>query len=133
MNKKVLTTLSVLLLTICLAQTLETRGSQKRDLAGYENGGTLDFNWSVASKHEEMRTRLREFLWEHWKEKQLGLIVAHFYSSHGDYTTHKFFIEPDGDGRWRVVSEYEGECCVLAPMQKKNKSLSARKVLSSTI
>lgn len=126
MNKRAVTTFSVLLLTICLVQTVEPRGSQKRDLAGYENGGTLDFSWKVAPRHEELRTKLREFLWEHWKQKQLGFIVATFYSSHGDYTTHKFFIEPDGDGRWRVVSEYEGECCVLAPIQKKKRKLERK-------
>jgi hypothetical protein len=120
-NQKYLTSFLVLLFITSVAQTVGAQRFPKRDLGRYENGGDLDFNWEVAAKHEEMRGKLREFLWEHWSKKQLGVVVATFYSYHGDYTTHTFFVEPDAEGRWRVVSEYEGECCVLDAMQKKRK------------
>ena len=128
MNQKYLTSgLVLLLLLTSFAEAVGVQRFQKRDLARYENGGTLDFNWEVAAKHEEMKGKLREFLWERWQQKQLGFVVATFYSYHGDHTTHTFFVEPDGDGRWRVVSEYEGECCVLYAMQKKKRKLERKK------
>ena len=127
MKQKYLTSWLVLLLIACFAQTVGAQGFPKRDLGRYKNGGTLDFNWEVAAKHEEMRGKLREFLWERWSKKQLGFVVATFYSYHGDYTTHTFFVEPDAEGRWRVVSEFEGECCVLDAMQKKKRKLERKK------
>ena len=127
MKQTYLTSWLVLLLVITsFGPEVGAQRFQKWDLARYENGGTLDFNWEVAPNHEEMKGRLREFLWERWRQKQLGFVVAILYSYHGDHTTHAFFVEPDANGRWRVVSEYEGECCVLYAMQK-NKRKPERK------
>ena len=74
-----------------------------------------------------MRPKLREFLWEHWSQKRLGRVVATFYSIEGDPTTHHLYIEPGGDGRWRVVSEYESECCWFYSMEKPKKKREHRK------
>jgi len=103
----------VVLLITALAPMAGAQRSHTRDLLRYENGGTFDFNWDVAPKHEEMRRKLREFVWERWSQKRQAFVVATFYSYHGDYTKHRLFVEPDREGRWSVVSEYETECCVL--------------------
>jgi hypothetical protein len=95
---------------------------QKRDLAGYNNGGSFDFSWGVMPEaHEAMRSKLRMFLWEHWSQKRLGRVVATFYTIEGDPTTHNLYIEPLPNGHWRIVSEYERECCALYALEKKKR------------
>ena len=126
-DRKKFTSFLVLLLFTFFVQTAGAQGLRERDLARYENGGRLDFKWEVAAKHEEMRGKLRQFLWERWSKKELGFIVATFYSYHGDYTTHTFFVEPDAASRWGVVLQYEGECCVLDAMQKNKRRLERKK------
>jgi hypothetical protein len=113
--------LSVLLLSIFAEASLGP-SAQKRNLALYENGGTFDFSWDVMPEaHERMKLKLRMFLWEHWSQKRLGRVVAIFYTIEGDPTTVNLYIEPDGNGRWRVVSEYERECCALYALEKKKR------------
>ena len=36
----------------------------------------------------------------------------------GDPTTYNLFVEPDRDQRWRVVAEYESECCWFYSMEE---------------
>jgi hypothetical protein len=113
--------LLVLLLAIVAQAGLGPR-AQKRDLARYDNGGTFDFSWDLMPEaHERTKPKLRMFLWEHWSQKRLGRVVAIFYTIEGDPTTVNLYIEPDANGHWRVVSEYERECCALYALQKKQK------------
>jgi len=92
-----------------------------RELSKYDNGGAFDFTWDIAAQHDQMRDKLREFVWQHWREKQMGRVVAMFHSIEGDPTTYTFYVEPDVDGRWLVVSEYETECCWFYAMDKKKR------------
>jgi len=92
----------------------------KRELSKYDNGGAFDFAWDIAAQHDQMRAGLREFVWQHWREKRMGRVVAIFHSIEGDPTTYTFYVEPDVNG-WRVVSEYETECCWFYAMDKKKR------------
>jgi hypothetical protein len=74
-----------------------------------------------------MRPKLREFVWEHWRQKRLARVVATFYSIEGDPITYRMFIEPDATGRWRVLSEYESECCALYALEKKRKKIKRQR------
>src|SRR6266849_5566014 len=113
--------LSFVLLGVFAPLALAQRG-QKRDLARYDNGGSSDFSWDLMPPaHEKMKLQLRLFLWEHWTQKRLGHVVATFYTIEGDQTTHNLYIEPDANGRWRVVDEYERECCALYALAKKKR------------
>jgi hypothetical protein len=48
----------------------------------------------------------------------LAHVVITLYSIEGDPTTYNLFIKPDRDQRWRVVAEYERECCWGYEMEK---------------
>jgi hypothetical protein len=106
--------LVLFVLSVCAAQT-----TAKRDLTRYDQGGTFDFTWSTGpAAHERMRPLLREFVWRHWSQKQLGRVVATYYTIEGDPTTYNFFIEPDANGRWLVIAEYDSECCWNYALEK---------------
>ena len=90
-----------------------------RDLTRYDDGGAFDLSWGVALEdHAQMMPKLRSFLWEHWTQKRLAHVVVTLYSIEGDPTIYNLFIEPDRDHRWRVVAEYESECCWFYAMEK---------------
>ena len=101
-----------------LASSVFTQ-TAKRDLSGYIDGGTFDFSWSALPVADErMMPLLRQFVWQHWHNKQRAHVVATFYSIEGDPMTYNLFIEPETNGHWRVVAEWERECCLLYAMQK---------------
>lgn len=113
--------LSLLFITF-FGQTVLAQSVQKRNLARYDDGGSFDFNWGLGPKaHERMRPKLRKFIWEHWSQKRLGHVIVTFYTIEGDPTTHNLYIEPDESGQWRIVSEYESECCWFYAMEKKKR------------
>ena len=83
-----------------------------RDISRYKNGGAYNLNWSRSGEElEEMRSKVRAFLWEHWSQRRLGRITATIYTIEGDPTTTTFYVEPDKKGTWQVATEYESECC----------------------
>jgi hypothetical protein len=45
-------------------------------------------------------------------------VTVTVYSVEGDPTIYKLFVEPDGEGSWRVVAEYEDQCCWFYTMEK---------------
>ena len=93
-----------------------------RDLSRYEDGGSYDLSWSRGGEElEEMRSKLRAFLWEHWSQRRLGRITATLYSIEGDPTKTTFFVEPDESGAWRVATEYERDCCWFHSMEGKER------------
>lgn len=108
-----------LLITLFAAALLATDvrlGSSQemkpRDLSRYEDGGSYDLSWSRGGEElEEMRSKLRAFLWEHWSQRRLGRITATLYSIEGDPTKIAFYVEADEGGAWRVATEYERDCC----------------------
>ena len=127
-NQRPLIAAVLLLLTMPFGQAALAQNVQRRDLARYANGGTFDFSWGLGPKAlAEMKPKLREFLWEHWSQKRLGRVVATFYTIEGDPTTHHLYIEPDENGRWRVVSEYESECCWFYAVEKKKRKRERRR------
>jgi hypothetical protein len=97
----------------------ETKG---RDLSRYKDGGAYDLNWSRSGEeHEEMRAKLRAFLWEHWSQRRRGRITATIYAIEGDPTTTAFYVEPNESGEWQVTTEYDSECCWFYSTEGKEK------------
>lgn len=97
---------------------------KSRDYSRYEDGGHYNLSWSRSSEElEEMRSKLRAFLWEHWSQRRLGRITATLYSIEGDPTRITFFVEPDESRAWRVATEYESNCCWFHNMQGEEKKL----------
>ena len=90
-----------------------------RDLTRYDDGGAFDGH--------QMDQKIRRFLWEHWTRKRLAHVVVTLYSMEGDPTTYNLFIEPDRDQRWRVVAEYESECCWGYMLEKPERKRERKK------
>lgn len=116
--------LPILLAFSCLTSLAQT----PRDMARYDDGGAFDFSWGVGRKaHDQMKPKLRDFLWEHWTQKRLAHVVVTLYTIEGDPTTYNLFVEPDGNQRWRVVAEYESECCWFYAMEKPRRKRKRKK------
>jgi hypothetical protein len=110
--------------SICLLILLTFSGhiglaQNHRDMTHYDDGGVFDFSWGAGPEvHAQMMPKLRRFLWEHWTQKRLAHVVVTLYTLEGDPTTYNLFVEPDRDQRWRVVAEYERECCWFYALEK---------------
>jgi hypothetical protein len=119
--------------SICLLSLLafsDHRGlaQNSRDLTHYHDGGVFELGWAGRPDADaKMRPKLRDFLWEHWTQKHLAHVVVTFYTIEGDPTTYNLFIEPDRDRRWRVVAEYESECCWYYAMEKPKRKRKRKK------
>lgn len=112
----------VLLLLLFAFLPTQAQETPKRDLKFYDDGGKFDFGWATDYKtHQEMKPRLREFLWTHWSRKKLGRVSAVFYTYEGDPTTTTYYIEPNKNGQWIIVAEYKQICCVLYQLEKKKR------------
>ena len=117
----------VLIITLCLTipsglnMQGESFGQQaRRNVAVYDKAGPYSIdNEPPFEKRERMAGEIRWFLWEHWKERRLGLVKAIFYSIEGDQTSSSFFVEPDAKGRWRIMVESESTISALLPKGRK--------------
>jgi len=118
---------------ICLLFLLPFSGhtglaQNPRDLTHYDDGGAFDFSWGSGPKaHAQMSPKLRRFLWEHWTQKRLAHVIVTLYTIEGDPTIYNLFVEPDRDQRWRVVAEYESECCWYYSMEKPKRERERKK------
>lgn len=82
-----------------------------RDVSLYDNLGPyyLSVGQSLSTKD---RDNMRDFVWEHWQEKRLGLIEIKYMRviKVGDEEgppTKRIYIEPDGTAQWWVIIEVE--------------------------
>ena len=92
----------------------------RRNLAAYDKAGPYSIdNEPPWEKRERIIGEIRGFLWEHWKERRLGLVKAIFHSIEGDQTSSSFFVEPDAKGRWRIMVESESTISALLPKGRK--------------
>ena len=88
------------------AEAKSSEQRAKRDLASYDQAGPYELNNDLHPHDaDKILGEIRGFLWEHWKEKQLGLVKATFFSIEGDQTSSSFFVEPDAKGSWCVKVE----------------------------
>src|SRR5215210_2806473 len=92
----------------------------RRDLAAYDQAGPYELNNDL-HPHDADKSlgEIRGFLWEHWKERRLGLVKATFYSIEGDHTSSSFFVEPDAKSSWRIAVESTSIISALVPKRRK--------------
>lgn len=84
-----------------------------RDMAKYENGGSFKFGRTVSQSDQNTeRSKIREFVWDHWAKKRSGRISLIFWSDAEDPSTYDLYIEPDEKSIWGVTSVYERQCCI---------------------
>jgi hypothetical protein len=81
-----------------------------RDLARYDKGGTLVTDNTKSERTlSATKAKLRNFLWDHWSQRRLGVIVVSGVTMEGQPNTTSYFIEPGNNGTWRIALEIERE------------------------
>jgi len=92
----------------------------RRDLAAYDQAGPYELNNNLHPHDaEKIRGEIRGFLWEHWKQRRLGLLKATFFSIEGDPTSSSFYVEPGDKNSWRIKIESESIISALLPKGRK--------------
>jgi hypothetical protein len=117
----------VSILTSCLIlqsgltmQGKSSRQGARRDLAAYDQAGPYELNNDLHPHDaDKILGEIRGFLWEHWKERRLGLVKATFFSIEGDHTSSSFFVEPNAEGSWRITVESESIISALLAKGRK--------------
>lgn len=78
---------------------------EDRDLSQFDNAGEFSkrcFLQDNSKECEKKKIEARKFLLNHWKEKKRATI--RYYWSGADVEGEcYFFIEPDDNGRWRII------------------------------
>lgn len=84
----------------CLHQVI----FQGRDMSQFDNGGSYRCTYGrlYLRECEPSIEKARRFVWEHWKKRDRGFVVLVQHSLAGERKTH-LFIEPKGDGSWRIA------------------------------
>lgn len=115
----ILTTCLLLLSSLTVQGKSSAQGA-RRDLAAYDRAGPYELNNDL-HPHDAAKIlgEIRGFLWEHWKERRLGLVKATFFSIEGDHTSSSFFVEPDAKNSWRITVESESVISALLPKGRK--------------
>jgi len=104
--------ISVLTTCVVLQFGLITQGQSSgqrvnRDLTAYDKAGPYTIDYEPPYKGDKYLGEIRGFLWEHWKERRLGLVKATFYTIEGHPTFSTSFVAPDANGSWRITVESE--------------------------
>ena len=101
----IFTSFSILQFTLIVQQkSLGQRA--RRDLSAYDQAGPYELNNDIHPRNSDLILgEIRGFLWEHWKQRRLGVVKATFFSIEGDQTSSSFFVEPDSKGSWSIKVE----------------------------
>ena len=102
--------------------------AQKRDLTLYKNGGHFDCRtWAETQQGSCDLSKLLEFVWQHWENKQRAYIRITGDSVDAVSTSH-IFIEPSQDKTWhiawRIVRHY-GEITDIRDIKSIKKRVAA--------
>lgn len=66
-----------------------------------EDGGMYTIN-VVDKARDKKLGKLRDFIWNHWREHKHGTVIARQYSKEGVPATTNFTVEVDAEGLWIV-------------------------------
>jgi hypothetical protein len=97
-----------------------------RDLAAYDKAGPYTIDYEPPFRGDKYLGEIRGFLWEHWKERRLGVVKATFHTIEGDRTISTSFVEPDAKGSWRITVESESIISALLPKKRKPRRENTR-------
>lgn len=110
---RALSIVAPIILAVLSSPILQQTGTMDRsipahDVDAYEKAGPYEHDrLSDRSLLADQIAREREWLWTHWTEKRLGLLMYISYSREGDRAEFFYFVESDKDGRWRVAVRIE--------------------------
>jgi hypothetical protein len=116
-------------------KVVQAQEAAKRDLARYLRGGSFDLSYGLGTEElTALRAKARGCLWESWKQKRLAQCVITFHAfPEGDPTISNFYVEPDRNGRWRIVEEYQHICCWFSAMEGKESQTTSGEVAYSSV
>jgi hypothetical protein len=95
--------LSFLAISVAFGQSSQTK---QRNLDGYNK---FSVNVPVSKNPYPSIAKVRDFIWIHWKERNLGYVEMTLRNKEGEPSTSYIFIEPDEVGVWRVAMRIERE------------------------
>ena len=80
--------------------------AEKRNLSLYEAGGHFNCrDWIGRENSKDVNcdfSKIRDFIWQHWQNKQRGYIRITFDSVDAVSSSH-IFVEPKKDGTWHIA------------------------------
>jgi len=78
------------------------------DIDSYEKAGPYEIvRRPDGTLPLEQLDKARAWLWTHWNEHHISLLILTRYSVEGERSTYFYYIEPDREGRWRVAVKTE--------------------------
>jgi hypothetical protein len=78
------------------------------DIDAYDKAGPYDVRRrSDGTTPKDQIDRGRGWLWSHWSERRLALLIVSRYSVEGERSTYYYYVEPDEDGHWRIAIKVE--------------------------
>lgn len=97
--------------TIFLAfHVLQVQGDNDRDLSLYDNGGAYTLRLPRPDSEERKRiAEIRDFLWQHWKQRRLGYIDVTNYGIEGQKAMSRYTVEASKRGVWYIAVDMEAE------------------------
>lgn len=105
-------------LSITVNSRMKIEERAGRDLAAYDKAGPYTIDYVPPFRGDKYLGEIRGFLWEHWKERRLGVVKATFHSIEGDRTISTSFVEPNAKGSWRITVESESIISALLPKER---------------
>jgi hypothetical protein len=100
---------SGLLLLLALVITIASSAAtdEQRDLSKYDSIGPFRIiYYSLTADVQRHEAAIRDFLWEHWRQRRKGTVSTTNQYVEG-IATILWFVEPDKSGHWMIV-EYVG-------------------------
>jgi len=95
-----------------------------RDLSKYDDGKVFEFHVDDEQQKRDAKIGIvRDFLWNHWIKKRRGFVQVRFWSAGGDPANYDLYIEPGKAGNWRLIADYERQCCIEQVRQKLAKGI----------
>ena len=110
-----------LLLTCLMLASFSNAFSQtpKRNLKEYAFRQEFDvYNTLTPEEANALRTPLRSLIWQWWTQEVKGYFKATFYTREGNAIWCNYFVEPDVNGKWRVVIESKYSVCPYSSKAK---------------
>jgi hypothetical protein len=82
--------------------------SGTRNLALYDQVGPYKVvPWRKGAT--QTQAEIRSFLWEHWQGHRRGCVTVTTYTKEGNAVTSSYYVEPDGQGTWKISVHWERE------------------------
>lgn len=87
------------------AQRIEEIPSQNKSNQNKEDFVFFEINSLSITKNEfeEINSKIREFIWKHWKNQKDGTLKLRAVSKEGKISISKYIIKELKDGQWGII------------------------------